>query len=149
MRAKHGVVVIKPKNRTIIFRLTRRKGQRMNVPELTPNRNPINEQELMYRFGIGRYGNGNIDLYNRPRYMNPDGAVSTVRSMSFNDGSGEILVPTIAFHPQTGKPYLMSDDEAINRYYNTGEYLGKFKTVDQANDYADRLHKQQQHIYQR
>lgn len=108
----------------------------------------IPEHELVQRYGIGQFGKGNIDLYNRPKLVNLDGSVSTVRSMSFNDGSGEILVPTIAFNQQ-GKPYLMSDDEAINRYYQTGEYLGKFKTVDQANEYADRLHRQQDHIYRR
>lgn len=108
----------------------------------------IPEHELVQRYGIGRYGAGNIDLYNRPLYMNGDGSVSTVRSMSFNDGKGEILVPTVAFD-NAGKPYVMSDDEAINRYYNTGEYLGKFKTVQDANDYAERLHRQQDHIYSR
>lgn len=109
----------------------------------------INEQELNRLFGIGRYGLGNIDLLNRPLFRNLDGSVSTVRSMSFNDGNGEILVPTVAYNPQNGKPYVMSDDEAITRYYNTGEYLGKFKTVDAANEYADRLHKQQEAIYAR
>jgi len=118
------------------------------IPELAISRNPIDEQELMYRFGIGRYGNGNVDLYNRPQYVNPDGSVSTVRSMSFNDGTGEILVPTVAYD-RTGRPYLMSDEEAIDRYYQTGEYLGKFKTIEQANDYAERLHKQQDRIYAR
>lgn len=108
----------------------------------------IPEHELVQRYGIGQYGQGNIDLYNRPKYKNLDGTVSTVRSMSFNDGNVEILVPTIAFNQQ-GKPYVMSDDEAINRYYQTGEYLGKFKTVEQANEYADRLHRQQDHIYRR
>ena len=117
-------------------------------PLVANNGRQINEQELMQMFGIGRKGMGNIDLYNRPQYINGDGSVSTVRSMSFNDGTGEILVPTVALN-QSGKPYVMSDDEAINRYYNTGEYLGKFKTIDQANDYAARLHKQQEHIYRR
>ena len=106
----------------------------------------IPEHEVVQRYGIGRYGSGNIDLYSRPQYRNLDGSVSTVRSMSFNDGNGEILIPTVAFNQQ-GKPYVMSDDEAINRYYQTGEYLGKFKTVDQANEYADRLHRQQDHLY--
>ena len=109
----------------------------------------INEQELNKLFGIGRYGVGNIDLFNRPQYRNFDGSVSTVRSMSFNDGNGEILVPTVAYNPQNGKPYVMSDDEAITRYYNTGEFLGKFKTVDEANEYAERLHRQQENIYAR
>ena len=115
-------------------------------PLVANNGRQINEQELMQLFGIGRRGMGNIDLYNRPMYKNGDGSLSTVRSMSFNDGNGEILVPTVAFD-NAGKPYVMSDDEAITRYYNTGEYLGKFKNIDQANDYAERLHKQQQHIY--
>jgi len=109
----------------------------------------IDEQKLNSLFGIGRYGVGNIDLFNRPKYKNLDGSVSTVRSMSFNDGRGEILVPTVAYNPQNGKPYVMSDDEAITRYYNTGEFLGKFKTVDEANDYAERLHRQQEAIYAR
>ena len=109
----------------------------------------INENELNSLFGIGRYGMGNIDLFNRPLFRNLDGSVSTVRSMSFNDGNGEILVPTVAYNPQNGKPYVMSDDEAITRYYNTGEFLGKFKTVDAANEYADRLHRQQEAIYAR
>lgn len=109
----------------------------------------INEKELNTLFGIGRYGLGNIDLFSRPQFLNMDGSVSTVRSMSFNDGRGEILVPTVAYNPQNGKPYVMSDDEAITRYYNTGEYLGKFKTVDEANKYAERLHRQQEAIYAR
>lgn len=98
-------------------------------------------------FGIGQFGQGNIDLFNRPQYMNPDGSVSTVRSMSFNDGTGEILVPTIAY--QNGKPALLTDQQAIDRYYRTGEYLGKFNTVPEANDYAERLHRQQDVIYGR
>lgn len=96
---------------------------------------------------LGRYGAGNIDLYNRPQYINEDGSVSTVRSMSFGDESGyEILVPTIAFD-NNGNPYSMSDDEAIARYYETGEYLGLFKSIEEAEEYAEKLHEQQEAIY--
>lgn len=96
---------------------------------------------------LGRYGQGNIDLYNRPRYLNEDGSVSTVRSMSFGDEFGnEILVPTIAFD-NNGRPYSMSDDEAIARYYETGEYLGLFKSVEEAEEYAEKLHEQQEALY--
>ena len=112
----------------------------MKIPSLMP------EHELLQRFGIGRYGAGNIDLYSRPQYINPDGAVSTVRSLSFSDDEGEILVPTVAFDKK-GLPYLMSDDEARDRYYKTGEFLGKFKTAQEANDYAERLHQQQGALY--
>lgn len=96
---------------------------------------------------IGQFGRGNIDLYNRPQYINEDGSVSTVRSMSFGDEFGnEILVPTIAFD-NNGNPYSMSDDEAIARYYETGEYLGLFKSIEEAEEYAEKLHEQQEAIY--
>jgi hypothetical protein len=95
---------------------------------------------------IGQYGAGNIDLYNRPQYIQPDGSVSTVNSMSINDGGMEVLIPTIAYD-NYGRPYQMTDQEAINHYYQTGEYLGKFKTVQEADAYAEKLHQQQERLY--
>ena len=72
-----------------------------------------------------------------------NGSTATVRSMSFSDGNGyEILIPTVS---QDGK--LMSENEAIENYYKTGQHLGKFKNVDSASDYANRLHKQQEDYY--
>lgn len=90
---------------------------------------------------IGQYGMGNIDLYNRPVIKNPDGSISTVRSMSFNDGRNEVLIPTVS---PTG---IMTPQEAINRYRQTGEYLGKFNTPEEANEYAQRLHEEQANLY--
>lgn len=81
---------------------------------------------------------GNIDLTKRPQHKNPDGSVSTVRSMSFSEGGPEILVPTIA---DDGTP--LSEDQAIKLYHDTGRHLGKFETVAEANAYARRLHEQQ------
>ena len=96
---------------------------------------------------IGRYGQGNIDLYNRPQYRQPDGSVSTVRSMSFGDENGqEILVPTIA-NDKYGRPYQMTDQQAIDRYYDTGEYLGKFNSIADADNYGNALHIQQESLY--
>lgn len=92
------------------------------------------------------YGAGNIDLHNRPQYKQPDGSISTVNSISFNDNGKEVLVPTIAYDAN-GKAVQLSDDDAINRYYDTGEYLGKFDTVDEANAYAEKLHKDQEAYY--
>lgn len=89
-----------------------------------------------------KYGKGNIDLSNRPIVKNDDGSISTVRSMSFQDEEGkEVLVPTVV----NGK--IVSDSEAINNYYRTGEYLGKFDSVEEANEYAEELHKQQEKLY--
>lgn len=89
-----------------------------------------------------KYGKGNIDLSNRPIVKNDDGSISTVRSMSFQDEEGkEVLVPTVV----NGK--IVSDSEAINNYYRTGEYLGKFDSVEEANEYAKELHRQQEKLY--
>ena len=94
------------------------------------------------------YGIGNIDLNNRPVYKNEDGSISTVRSMSFwdDDEQKEILVPTIAFD-KNGKAISLTNDEAVDRYYETGEYLGKFDDWREADKYAERLHKEQDKLY--
>ena len=92
--------------------------------------------------GLGQYGLGNIDLYARPQVKNSDGSISTVRSMSFNDGLNEIVIPTVS---DDGR--IMTENEAIDNYYNTGKYLGKFDTVDEAINYAERLHKEQDSYY--
>ena len=89
-----------------------------------------------------KYGLGNIDLINRPIVKNEDGSISTIRSMSFQDENGkEVLIPTVV----NGK--IVSDDEAIQHYYQTGEYLGKFNTIEEANSYAELLHEQQEKLY--
>lgn len=93
-----------------------------------------------------KYGIGNIDLTNRPIYKNDDGSISTVRSMSFGEDGKEILVPTIAFD-KNGNPTLLTNQQAIDRYHQTGEFLGKFDTIEQANKYAQDLHKQQENYY--
>lgn len=87
------------------------------------------------------YGKGNIDLNSRPVVENEDGTISTVRSMSFNEDGKEILIPTVV----NGK--IVSDEEAIEHYHKTGEYLGKFDSVEEAEAYAEQLHKEQEKLY--
>ena len=85
---------------------------------------------------------GNIDIMHRPRAVGPDGSVSTVRSMSINVDGLEYLLPTVS---EDGR--IMSNEEAIQTFFQTKRHLGAFRTVQEANAYADRLHRQQEQLY--
>jgi hypothetical protein len=91
---------------------------------------------------IGQITPGNIDLNDRMAYRNPDGSLSTVRSMSIGTDKGEVLIPTIT---NNGDP--MTADEAISLYRSTGKHLGIFQTPEAATHYARALHKQQESLY--
>jgi len=77
---------------------------------------------------------GNIDLAARKIVHNPDGSISTLKSMSFKDGKTEVLIPTL--DPQ-GQP--LSDEQAIALYKATGQHLGQFKDADTATRFAKQL----------
>lgn len=86
---------------------------------------------------------GNIDLNHRPVVRNPDGSISTVRSMSFGDDSGaETLVPTIGPDGQN-----WDNQQAINNYTQTGQHLGQFNSATAATNYAQQLHEDQANQY--
>ena len=95
---------------------------------------------------IGQYGKGNVDLYNRPQYKYPDGLTATVESASFNIDGEIVLLPTIAYDAN-GNAIRLTNDEAFRRYVETGEYLGKFKTEEEATAYANKLHLAQDYYY--
>jgi hypothetical protein len=86
---------------------------------------------------------GNIDIFNRPTPTNPEGGISTVRSASFQDESGqEVLIPTIG--PNGA---FLTPEQAWRLYQITGKHLGKFPNPNAANYFSNALHNQQDRFY--
>jgi len=85
---------------------------------------------------------GNINIHNRPVVHNPDGTISTVRTISINDGTGEVLIPTVS---EDGR--IMSDREAMDTYGKTGKHFGKFDSPEDATAFAQNLHNEQAQEY--
>jgi hypothetical protein len=86
---------------------------------------------------------GNVNLHRRPAVQNPNGSVSTVRSMTFQDAdSRSVVVPSVIW----GRG-IVGPDEAFKHYQQTGEQLGIFDNPDDADAYARALHEQQAREY--
>jgi hypothetical protein len=85
---------------------------------------------------------GNIDITKRPKVVNPDGSVSTVRSMTIGVGDKHVVIPTVS---DDGR--IMTDDEAIETFFKTRRHLGMFESLENAEKYSQTLHKQQERYY--
>lgn len=81
---------------------------------------------------------GNVDLTNRPRVKNADGSISTVRSLGVNIDGKEVLLPTVS---DDGR--ILTKDEAVQQYRQTGKHLGVFSSVEASTSYAKKLHEDQ------
>jgi hypothetical protein len=76
------------------------------------------------KWPVGMLEPPNINLYDRPTVHNPDGTISSVRSMSFEEDGHSIVVPTVS---DDGR--ILSEKEAIDQYHRTGRHLGRFATT--------------------
>jgi hypothetical protein len=84
---------------------------------------------------------GNIDLTKRPKVKNADGSISTVRSIEVGADGLTYLVPTVV-----GKR-VVSNEEAVKHWQQTGEHLGAYKTLKQAKAAGEQLHLDQASLY--
>jgi hypothetical protein len=84
---------------------------------------------------------GNIDIHDRPVVQNSDGSISTVRSISIGTDQGEVLIPTVVGNK------VVSNEEAIAHYKQTGQHLGIFDNEADATAYAQSLHNEQAQEY--
>jgi hypothetical protein len=82
---------------------------------------------------------GNVDLAHRPHVKNADGSISTVRSVGVNLDGVEVLLPTVS---EDGK--ILTPQQAVEVYRQTGKHLGKYKTVDDSNRAAQAIHQDQE-----
>lgn len=86
----------------------------------------------------GMVEKGNLDLDNRPIHFFNDGTYGSELSFSIGTDKGETLIPQIV----NGK--LLTRDEAIRHYQQTGENLGTFNSPEAADAYAQRVHERDQ-----
>lgn len=103
---------------------------------------PVGEPPLTRERPRGETERGNIDLSKRPTVRNPDGSISTVRSLGVNIDGREVLIPTVS---DDGR--VLSDEDAIALYQKSGRHLGMFDTPENATAYAEQLHEAQSRQY--
>lgn len=111
------------------------------------NAMPVKDSKPMYTISDsfpGMIKAGNIDIAHRPTLKLPDGDIATVRSINvdIDDNGTQALIPTVGPHGED-----WTDQQAIEHYQKTGENLGIFKDRASAENYAEKLHEQQDKMY--
>ena len=72
---------------------------------------------------------------------NPDDSISTVLSITVGFGDKTYVLPRVV----GGK--VVSNQEAIDHFRQTGEHLGAYDKQKDAEDYSQRLHEEQAKEY--
>lgn len=90
------------------------------------------------------YMPGNIDLNTRPVVHNPDGSISTVRTMGIGTDRGYVNVPTVS---DEGR--ILSPEDAVGQFHRTGRHLGMYPNQAIGEIAAQQLHEQQARQYLR
>ena len=106
---------------------------------------PNSARDLAAKYGYQTGGPaipGNIDLHSRPVVHNADGSISTVRSITVGFGDKTYVLPTVIGDK------VVSNKEAIDHFKKTGEHLGAFDTLPDAEGYSQRLHEAQAKEYE-
>ena len=98
------------------------------------------------KYDKDKFGKGNIDLTNRPVLVNEDKTISTVDTITIGVDGKQVVIPTIDYD-EKGNAKRLTTDEAEARFYKTGEHLGKFDTIEEADEYAQSLHIDQDLYY--
>lgn len=80
---------------------------------------------------------GNLDLDKRKVLRTPDGGYRTENSISIGTDKGEVLIPTVVNGRQ------LTQQQAVEHFYKSGEQLGTFSTPGAATSYAQQLHQRQ------
>ena len=91
------------------------------------------------------YGDGNIDLNSRPAIQNPDGPYSTVDSITIEEDGTYVNIPTVVW--LDGEWQHVDENTAKEYYRQTGQYLGKYSTLDEAIAKAKQLSRDQATLY--
>ena len=77
---------------------------------------------------------GNLPLGIKYKVKNQDGSISTVRTISIGVDGGEVVIPTVL------KGKVVSDEEAIAHYEQTGANFGTFRDPNEAKAFSEWLH---------